>query len=68
MPLILESLEVSAMFFKRDQSLLNSLLKYMNVSFLGITQTLAYIVFSTSTPFVLKLHVTQCLMRLMTPK
>jgi hypothetical protein len=68
MSFILESLEVSAMFFKIGQSLLNLLLKYMNVSYLAMTQTHAYIVFSTRTLIVLKPHVTLCLMRLMVPK
>jgi hypothetical protein len=58
----------SAMFFKRGQSLLNLLLKYMKVSCLAMTQTLAHMVFSTRTPVVLKPHVTRCLMRLMAPK
>jgi hypothetical protein len=66
--LILEFLEVSAMFFKRDLSLLNFLLKYMNDLCLDMTQTHARIVFSTRTPVVLKPHVTRCLMRLMAPK
>jgi hypothetical protein len=35
MSLTLESLEVSAMFFKRGQNVLNLLLKYMKVFFLG---------------------------------
>jgi hypothetical protein len=68
MSLILESLEVSAMFFKRDLNLLNLLLKYMNDFCLDMTQTHAHIVFSTRTRVVLKPHVMQCLMRLMAPK
>jgi hypothetical protein len=68
MSLILESLEVSAMFFKRDLNLLNLLLKYMNDFCLDMTQTRAHIVFSTRTRVVLKPHVMQCLMRLMAPK
>jgi transposase InsO family protein len=56
------------MFFKRSQSLLNLLLKYMKVSCLAMTQTHAHIVFSTRTPVVLKPHVTWCLMRLMASK
>jgi hypothetical protein len=46
MSLILESLEVSDMFFKRDLSLLNLLLKYMKDFFLDMTQTNVCIVFS----------------------
>jgi multisubunit Na+/H+ antiporter MnhE subunit len=68
MPLILESLEVSAMFFKRYISLLNLLLKYMKNFFFDMTQTRVHIAFSTRTPVVLKPHVIQCLMRLMAPK
>jgi transposase InsO family protein len=68
MSLILESLEVSAMFFKRDLSLLNLLLKYMKNFCLDMTQTHACIVFSTRTPVMLKTHVTRCLMRLMAVK
>jgi hypothetical protein len=44
---ILESLEVSVMFFKRDLSLLNLLLKYIKDFCLNMTQTHAYIIFST---------------------
>jgi hypothetical protein len=40
------------MFFKRGQSLLNLLLKYMKVSCLAMTQTLVHIMFSTRTPGV----------------
>jgi hypothetical protein len=68
MSLILESLDASAMFFKRDQSLLNLLLKYMKVSCLAMTQTYAHIMFSIRTLVMLKSHATQCLMRLMAPK
>jgi transposase InsO family protein len=39
MSLILEFLEVAAMFFKRDLNLLNLLLKYMNVYCLAMTLT-----------------------------
>jgi hypothetical protein len=46
MSLTLESLEASVMFFKRGQSLLNLLLKYMKVSYLAMTQTHAYRVFN----------------------
>jgi hypothetical protein len=67
MPLTLEFLEASVMFFKRGQSFLNLLLKYMKISCLAMTQTLVYIVFSIRT-VVLKPHVTRCLMRLMALK
>jgi transposase InsO family protein len=63
--LTLESLEVSAMFFKRDQSLLNLLLKFMKDSCLAMTQTHTHIMFLTRTLVVLKSYVTRCLMRLM---
>jgi hypothetical protein len=68
MSLTLESLEASAMFFKRGQSLVNLLLKSMKVSYLVMIQTHVHIVFSTRTSVVLKPHVTRCLMRLMSPK
>jgi hypothetical protein len=68
MSLILESLEVSVMFFKRDLSLLNLLLKYMKDFCLDMTQTHVCIMFSTRTLVVLKPHMTRCLMRLMAPK
>jgi hypothetical protein len=68
MSLILESLEVSDISFKRDLSLQNLLLKYMKDFCLDIAQTHARIVFLTMTPVGLKSHVTQCLMRLMAPK
>jgi transposase InsO family protein len=68
MSLILESLEVSAMFFKRDLNLQNLLLKYMKDFCLVMTQTHTHIVFSTRTLVVLKPHVMRCLMRLMAPK
>jgi transposase InsO family protein len=68
MSLILEFLEVTAMFFKRDLNLLNLLLKYMNVYCLAMTQTHTHIMFSTRTSVVLKPHVTWCLMRLMASK
>jgi hypothetical protein len=55
---ILESLEVSVMFFKRDLSLLNLLLKYIKDFCLNMTQTHAYIIFSTRTPVMLKPYVT----------
>jgi hypothetical protein len=67
MSLILESLKVSAMFFKRYLNLQNLLLKYMKVFCLAMTQTRAHIVFSTRTPVMLKPRVTRYLMRLMTP-
>jgi hypothetical protein len=60
--------EASVMFFKRGQSLLNLLLKSMNVSYSVMTQILAYIVFSTRTLVMLKSHVTRCLMRLLALK
>jgi hypothetical protein len=63
-----ECLKVSAMFFKRGQSLLHLLLKSMKVSCLVMIQTLAHIMLSTRTSVVLKSHVTWCLMRLMVPK
>jgi hypothetical protein len=66
--LILESLEVRIMFFKRDPNLLNLLSKYMNDFCLDMTQTHAHIVFSIRTLVVLKSHVAWCLMRLMAPK
>jgi hypothetical protein len=66
--LTLESLDVSDMFFKRDQNLLNLLLKFMKDSCMAMTQTHAHIVFSTRTPVVLKPHMTWCLMRLLPPK
>jgi hypothetical protein len=59
MSLTLESLKASAMFFRRGQSLLNLLIKYMKVSCLAMTQTHTHIVFSTSTLVVLKPHVEQ---------
>jgi hypothetical protein len=59
-------LKASAMFFKRDQNLLNFLLKSMNVSCLVMIQTLTHIMFLTRTTAVLKSHVMWCLMRLMT--
>jgi hypothetical protein len=63
-----EFLEVSAIFYKRDQSLLNLLLRLMKVSYLVMIQTLVHTVFSMSPPVVLKLRVMQCLMRLMALK
>jgi hypothetical protein len=56
--LTLNSLEASDMFFKRDQSVLNLLLKYMKGSCLAMIQTHTHVVFSTRTPIVLKSHVT----------
>jgi hypothetical protein len=44
--LILESLEVRIMFFKRDLNLLNLLSKYMKDFCLDMTQTRAYRVFN----------------------
>jgi hypothetical protein len=60
--------EASAMFFKRGQSLLNLLLKYMKISYLVMIQTLVHIVFSTRTQVMLKTHMMRCLMRLMALK
>jgi hypothetical protein len=60
--------EASTMFFKRGQSLLNLLLKSMNVSYLVMIQTPVHIIFSTRTLVVLKSHVMRCLMRLMALK
>jgi hypothetical protein len=68
MSLSLESSEVSVIFFKRDLSLLNLLLKYMKDFCFDMIQTHARIMFSTRTLVVLKPHVTRCLMRLMAPK
>jgi hypothetical protein len=63
-----EFLEVSDIFYKRGQSLLNLLLRLMNVSFLVMIQTLTHGVFSMSPSIVLKPHVMRCLMRLTTLK
>jgi hypothetical protein len=41
-----EFLEVSVIFYKRDQSLLNLLLRLMKVSYLVMIQTLMHTVFS----------------------
>jgi hypothetical protein len=68
MSLILECLEISAMFFKRDLSLLNLLLMYMNDFCLDMTETHAHIMFSIRIVVVLKPYVARCLMRLMAPK
>jgi hypothetical protein len=43
---VFEFLEVSAIFYKRGQSLLNLLLRLMKVSYLVMIQTLAHTVFS----------------------
>jgi hypothetical protein len=59
----LESLESSAMIFKRSQSLLNLLLKYIKDFYLAMIQTHVHIVFSTRTLVVLKPHVARCLIR-----
>jgi hypothetical protein len=56
--LTLKSLEASAMFFKRGESVLNLLLKFMKGSCLFMIQTHVHIMFSTRTPGVLKQHVT----------
>jgi hypothetical protein len=68
MSLTLKSLEPSVIFFKRDQSLLNLLLNYMNVSCLAMTKTHVHIMSSIRTPVVLKPCVMRCLMTLMAPK
>jgi hypothetical protein len=56
--LTFESLDASAIFFKRGQSLLKLLLKSMDVSCSVMIQTLMHIMFSTRTSVVLKPHVT----------
>jgi hypothetical protein len=58
MSLILEYLEVSDMFFKRDLNLLSLLVKYVKDFCLAMTQTRTHIVFSTRTLVVLKPYVT----------
>jgi hypothetical protein len=63
-----EFLKVSAIFYKRGQSLLNLLLRLMKVSYFVMIQTLAHTVFLMSPPIVLKPHVMRCLMRLMALK
>jgi hypothetical protein len=63
-----EFLEVSAMFYTRDQSLLNLLLKSIKVSCLVMIQTIVHIVFSMWPPVVLKPHMMRCLIRLMALK
>jgi hypothetical protein len=68
MPPTSEFSEVSAIFYKRGQSLLNLLLRLMKVSALVMIQTLMYTVFSMSPPIVLKPHVMWCLMRQMALK
>jgi hypothetical protein len=68
MSLILEYLEVSAMFFKKDLSLLNLLIRLMKVSYLVMIQTLTHTVFSMSPPVMLKSRVIRCLMRLVALK
>jgi hypothetical protein len=60
--------KVSAILYKRGQSLLNLLLGLMKVSYLVIIQTLAHTMFSMSPPIVLKQRVIRCLMRLMALK
>jgi hypothetical protein len=61
-------LEISAIFYKRGQSLLNFLLRLMKMSNLVMIQTLAHTVFSMSPLIVLKPRVMWCLMRLMALK
>jgi hypothetical protein len=63
-----EFFEVSVIFHKRGQSLLNLLLRLMKVSYLVMIRTLAHTIFSMSPPVVLKLRVMRCLMRLMALK
>jgi transposase InsO family protein len=60
--------EVSAIFYKRGQSLLNLLLRLMKVSYLITIQTLTHTMYSISPPVVLKPCVMRCLMRLMALK
>jgi hypothetical protein len=60
--------EVSAIFYKRGQSLLNLLLRLMKVSYLVMIQTLVHTVFLMSPSVVLKPRVMWCLMRLMALK
>jgi hypothetical protein len=60
--------EVSAIFYKRGQSLPNLLLRLMKVSYLVMIQTLAHTMFSISPPVVLKPRVMRYLMRLMALK
>jgi hypothetical protein len=48
--------EVSAIFYKRGQNLLNLLLRLMKVSYFVMIQTLVHTVFSISPPIVLKPH------------
>jgi hypothetical protein len=61
-----EFLEVSVIFYKRGQSLLNLLLRLMKVSYLVMIQTLVHTMFSMSPLIVLKSRVMRHLMRLMT--
>jgi hypothetical protein len=63
-----EFLEVSPIFYKRGQSLLNLLLRLMKVFYLVMIQTLTHTVFSMSPSVVLKPRVMRCLMRLMALK
>jgi hypothetical protein len=63
-----EFLEVSAIFYKRGQSLLNLLLRLMKVSYMVMIQTLTHIMFSMSPPVVLKPRVMRYLTRLMALK
>jgi hypothetical protein len=57
--------EVSVIFYKRGQSLINLLLTLIKVSYLVMIQTLVHTVFSISPLVVLKPRVMRCLMRLM---
>jgi hypothetical protein len=63
-----EFAEVSAIFCKSGQSLLNLLLRLMKVSYLVMIQTLVHTVFLMSPSIVLKPRVMRCLMRLMALK
>jgi hypothetical protein len=63
-----EFLEVSVMFYKRGQNLLNLLLKFMKVSCLVMIQIFTHTMFSMLPLVVLKPRVMQCLMRVMALK
>jgi hypothetical protein len=63
-----EFLEVSAIFYKRGENLLNLLLRLMKVSYLVMIQTLVHTMFLMLPPVVLKPCVMRYLMRLMALK
>jgi hypothetical protein len=63
-----EFAEVSAIFCKSGQNLLNLLLRLMKVSYLVMIQTLVHTIFLMSPSVVLKPRVMRCLMRLMALK